>query len=290
MPAAEVEVTVELVGLLLADQRPDLADLDISALASGWDNFTFLLGSELVARFPRRQVAVELIANEARWLPEVAARLPLPVPYPVFVGEPGRGYPWIWYLAGLLPGEPAAPGLDLDLEGCAADLGGFLRALHHPAPPGAPVNLVRGVPLAKRDRATRERLELLSEWIDTEAALDRWATALAVPIYDGGPVWIHGDLHPNNLLVLDGLISGVVDFGDITSGDPATDLAVAWMLFPERQRRRFRDAYGKGDDASWERARGWALSLASAHLAHSADNARMGEIGLVTMERVLTDG
>lgn len=287
MPAAEVDVTVELVEALIRDQRPDLESVEITLIGFGWDNYSYRVGERLVARLPRREMAVGLVENEARWLPSIAPRLPLAVPVPEFVGEPGHGYPWPWTLVRFIPGVSAATS-DLDHEACARDLGSFLRALHHSAPADAPPNPFRGVPLRERDGPTRERIEQLDTLIGAGRAGALWDEALAVPEFDAPPVWIHGDLHPNNLLTIEGRLSGVIDFGDITAGDPATDLAVAWTLFAPGERDLLRDAYGGVDDTTWARAQGWALSLATAYLAHSADNPTMAAIGSAAIGRLLS--
>ncbi|HEX6300167.1 MAG TPA: aminoglycoside phosphotransferase family protein [Acidimicrobiia bacterium] len=287
MPTAEVEVTTGIVRSLLRSQRPDLAHLEVRVLANGWDNSSFRVGVELVARFPRRAIAAGLIENEARWLPELAPHLTLPVPAPLFLGRPEAGYPWRWALAPYISGDAVAGLEDLDLPQAAEDLGQFLRSLHSPAPPDAPENPYRGIPLALRDRATRERIDQLDPTVDPRSLLGIWDAAMTVPEFDDQPVWLHGDLHPNNMLASGGNITGIVDFGDITSGDPATDLSVAWMLFPADIHPRFRAAYGEVEDETWERARGWALSLAVSYLAHSADNPTMGRIGSKTIDRLL---
>lgn len=287
MPPAETEVTVGLVRSLLEDQRPDLAAIEPTLLANGWDNVSFRLGERLVARFPRRSLAAALIENEARWLPDLAPGLPLPVPVPLFVGEPGRGYPWRWTIVPWIEGNPAVDSDGLDLDACAVDLARFLRALHIPAPSEAPTNPYRGVPLSERHEATVERIERLGDLIDGPVAQRRWERAVSVPNHSGEPVWLHGDLHPNNLLVSDGRISGVIDFGDLTAGDPATDLAIAWIMLPEAGRARFYEEYGLADESTRERAAGWALSLATAYLAFSADTPTMGAIGLTTLDRLL---
>ncbi len=278
-----------LVSDLLEAQRPDLAGLSVFPLGFGWDNFSFRVGDDLVARLPRRAAAVPLVENEVRWLPEIASRLTLPVPAPVFVGEPGPGYPWRWTLVPFIPGDRVSRAGDLETQRGATDLGVFLRALHEPAPPEAPRNPFRGMPLRERDPVTRDRIETLTTQPELVAVRSMWETAVEVPDHDGPPVWIHGDLHPANLLSVDGRLSGVIDFGDLTSGDPATDLAIAWMLFASDDRETLRHAYGDVERATWERARGWALSLAMAILANSADNAEMESIGRATLEKLLTD-
>jgi aminoglycoside phosphotransferase (APT) family kinase protein len=287
MPAAEVDVGLELVRGLLADQRPDLSDLAVTPLGSGWDNFSFRLGDRHVARFPRRLLASALVENEARWLPLLAPSLPLPVPAPHFLGSPGRGYPWRWVISPWIPGEPVGGGEPLDPVVAAQDLAAFLAALHQPAPPTAPRNRFRGIPLGERDATTRQRIRALSPQVDPAALLEIWDEALEIPGHTSLPRWLHGDLHPLNLLAENGRLTGVIDFGDITSGDPATDLAVAWMLFDRPNRESLRARYGDEDEELWIRARGWALSLATSHLAHSADNLAMGAVGRLTIDRIL---
>lgn len=178
---------------------------------------------------------------------------------------------------------------DVDLSSCANVVADFLLALHQPAPPQAPRNPFRGVPLSERDAVIRERIDGLRPELDEAGPLEVWGEALSASPFDRDAVWLHGDFHPANLLVMGGRPSGVLDFGDITSGDPATDLAIAWMLFPSGIRRRFKEAYGEEDDSIWVRARGWALAFSLAYLAHSADNETMRSIGELTVARVLED-
>lgn len=279
MPAAEVDIGEPLVRALLSEQCPELAGQEIAALGSGWDNAVFRLGEALTVRLPRRAVAAALTLHEQRWLPELAATLPLPIPAPVRIGRPGAGYPWAWSVCRWLPGEIAARTPPADPLEAAGALGAFLAALHRAAPPEAPVNGVRGVPLAQRDAAVRQRVAQLADVIDAGAVLACWAELAAAPRWSGPPLWLHGDLHPANVLVHGGRVSAVIDFGDLTSGDPATDLAVAWMMFPAEARPAFRAAAGGHDDATWTRARAWALSLALAYLVRSADSPLLARLG-----------
>lgn len=287
MPVAEVDVTEDLVRSLLSDQRPDLATTSIAHLAHGWDNESFRIGDALVARFPRREMAAKLVENEARWLPTFAERLPLPIPAPTFLGRPGHGYPWRWAVAPWIAGVSAATVDDLDLTACARDIGSFLSALHQPAPDGAPANPFRGVPLAYRDEGTRQRIDSLRGAIDVPVVTRLWEGALGTEPHAGPALWIHGDLHPHNLLAEDGRLSGVVDFGDVTAGDPATDLAVAWMMFGIAEREILFASYEGLDEACMARARGWALVFALTYLANSADNPIMYAIGEKTYSEVI---
>ena len=289
MPAAEVAIDATLVRALLADQHPDLTARELVEVASGWDNVLFRRGDDLAVRLPRRGAAAALIEHEQRWLPELAPRLPLAVPAPVRVGRPGRGYPWSWSVTPWLPGDVIARVEPTDPRHVAEQLGRFVRALHRPAPADAPANPYRGVPLSARSSATYERLDGLGDAIDQRAVRRLWEHAVAIPPWTGAPLWLHGDLHPANILVHDGHVSAVIDFGDVTSGDPATDLAVAWTLLPSPERARFRATAGEIDDETWARARGWALTMAIAYLASSADNPLMDRIGRRTLAAVLAD-
>src|SRR5689334_14033005 len=300
MPAAEVEVSADLVRRLLADQHPDLARLPVEFLANGWDNELYRVGDELVARLPRRALGAQIITNEQRWLPELAPRLPLPIPYPERTGVPGCGYPYSWSVVPYLPGVPAAQASSFDPARAAAAVGGFLGALHVPAPADAPANPFRGVPLAERAGTFAANLAVVTsqasqDHVERDAVLRVWVAALATPVYDGPPVWLHGDLHPVNILVDDGQVSGVIDFGDITAGDPASDLSVAWMLLPPGCHDIFWSAYqaadgragGPAGGALRARARGWALNLAVVFLAHSEDNPVLRHVGRRTLSTVL---
>jgi aminoglycoside phosphotransferase (APT) family kinase protein len=201
MPAAEVDVFADLVRRLLAAQHVDLAGLPVEVIASGWDNAMYRVGDVLVARLPRRALAARLLVHEQRWLPVLAPRLPLPVPAPVRAGQPGLGYPWPWSIVPFLPGQVASRNPPADPRGAAVSLGRFLAALHAPAAPDAPLNLVRGVPLAHRSEAVTQNLSILGALVDRRAVMRRWEAALAAPLWDGPPVWLHGDLHPANILV-----------------------------------------------------------------------------------------
>ena len=287
MPPAEMDVSVELVRQLLAEQHPDLAGLALGVLANGWDNMVCTVGADLLARLPRRAQAAELVAHEQRWLPVLAPRLPLPIPAPVRNGRPAGRFPWKWSVVPFLPGQVAAVAAPDDLASAAVALGEFLAALHVPAPPEAPVNPFRGGPLADRASRVTEHLGLIATGTQAGAARAIWESAVAAAPWTGPPAWVHGDLHPANILVNAGAISAVIDFGDVTAGDPATDLSVAWMLFPAKERAVFWQAYGQADEHTWARARGWALSLALVFLTYSADNPLMAQIGKHTFREVL---
>ncbi|MCW3095152.1 MAG: hypothetical protein JWL77_770 [Chthonomonadaceae bacterium] len=286
-PSADVEIGVGLARTLLAEQHPDLADLPIRLVETGWDNVMLRLGDELAVRMPRRTLAATLIEHEQRWLPGLAPRLPLPVPVPLRVGLPGVGYPWRWSVLPWLKGTAADLTLPDADQGPA--LAGFLRALHTPAPPDAPPNPFRGVPLQQRLPAIAERLERVAHLTDciTPVVCNVWEQALAAPI-DVAPTWLHGDLHSRNVLVEKGALSAVIDWGDMTQGDRATDLAAIWTLLPEATSRAAAiEAYGPASQATWQRARGWAVAFGVMLLDSGIVNdARLAAAGEATLRRV----
>jgi aminoglycoside phosphotransferase (APT) family kinase protein len=284
-PAAEVEIDETLVRELLRQQQPDLADRELRLVANGWDNAILRLGDDLAVRLPRREVAAVLVEHEQRWLPDVAGRVSVAVPAPIRIGLPSTLFRWHWSVTPWFEGELASTADRAALDSIAAALADFVRELHTSAPSDAPFNPFRGIPLAVRTEVLESRLASgLMEHGHELAAL--WQRALAAPVWTGGPVWLHGDLHAANILVRSGRLAAVLDFGDICSGDPATDLATAWLTFDQTGRAAFRDALDY-DDATWLRAAGWAVLLGSAFVSNSSDNPAMHAIGARALEQVL---
>ena len=231
-PDAEFEVSASLVQELVRRQHPDLAGGDVVEMSLGFDNTIWRLGGDLVVRLPRRQIAVALIESEQRWLPELAPHLPLLIPTPLRVGRPCELFPWPWTIARWIEGTPGYV-VDPAMRGDAATpLGTFLRALHRDAPPDAPTNPFRSVPLAVHDKRFRERLEEIGPALEHRKVLRIWQSALNADAWTGAPQWIHGDPHPANLIFHDDELVGVIDFGDLCAGDPATDLAGGFLALP----------------------------------------------------------
>ncbi len=286
-PVPERVVDQRLARALLLEQHPDLAELPIRLLGEGWDNTMLRLGDDLMLRFPRREFARRLLRREQEWLPRIAGRLTLPVPSPVRIGRPGHDYPWEWSVLPWIEGKTAD--LDHPSSSEAASFGRFLRSLHQPAPQDAPSSTSRGVPLADRVNMVDGCLDWLEGRTEliTPEILAIWRDALAAPI-DTPSVWLHGDLHPWNVLVQNGTITGVIDWGDMTSGDPATDLAALWMLFEEpNARAAVIAAYGDISESTRRRARGWAIFFGVVMLsAGLVDNDAFVEIGRRTLDRL----
>jgi aminoglycoside phosphotransferase (APT) family kinase protein len=271
----------------LADQHPDLAHLPLREVDSGWDNAIYRLGDSLAVRLPRRAAAVTLIAHEQTWLPRLADRLALPVPAPHRIGTPARGYPWRWSVLPWLKGT-AADQNEPDASQ-ARPFAAFLRSLHVPAPADAPTNPMRGVPLDQRAGTVGARMQRLASKTNviTPQITHIWHVALDAPL-DVTPTWLRGDLHPRNVLVDDGVITGIIDWGDITSGDCATDLASIWMLFADPHARQDAlAAYAPLSEATLQRARGWAVLFGVMLLETGLnDHPRHAAIGERTLRRV----
>ncbi|MCC5036910.1 aminoglycoside phosphotransferase family protein [Streptomyces sp. WAC 00631] len=265
MTDTKIEITAELVRDLLRDQHPDLADRPVRLGARGWDNQLWRLGADLAVRLPwATRSADELLRKEYAWLPVLAPRLPLPVPVPQRLGEPSGRFPRPWIVTTWVPGV-SGDRVPVTRAAEAADaLAGFLTALHQPAPGNAPAGgHGRGKPLADRAEQFARQLASATERglvTDPDAVRAVWDDAVAAPGWAGPALWLHGDLHPANVLTMDGTFSGVVDFGDLCAGDPACDLAAAWTLLPDGAADRFHAAYQPVPDAATlRRARGWAV-------------------------------
>ena len=255
----EVVATPDQVRRLVATQHPRWADLPVTPVtAFGTDHVLHRLGDDLLVRMPRAEWAVAQVESDVRWLPLLAPHLPLAVPRTLAVGEPGEGYPWRWSVVEWLEGEALTPD-NADPVVVAEQLADLVRALGAVDPGDGPVasGTSRGVPLDPLDESVRTWLPRL-EGFDRHAVAAAWEDALAAPAWDGPPRWIHGDLLGGNLLVRDGRLAAVIDFGCVGLGDPATDLHTAYAILEPAARAVFRERVGHDEDA-WRRARGWAL-------------------------------
>ncbi|MFD7750447.1 aminoglycoside phosphotransferase family protein [Streptomyces sp. NPDC059698] len=261
-----------LVRRLIATQFPQWSDLPVEAVgASGTVNAIFRLGADMAVRLPRTEGGAADVATEHRWLPRLAPRVPFPVPAPLAQGVPGEGFPRPWSVCTWLDGVNPSPGdASSSSDLFAADLAEFVLALRRIDPADAPP-AYRCEPLASRDTATREALAELGGVVDAEAVATAWKEALAAPPRADRPVWVHGDLQPGNVLVEDGRLTAVIDFGCTGLADPAVDLIAAWYLLASDARKTFRTALAP-DDATWARGRGWALSIALLELAHHRES------------------
>lgn len=257
-----VEIDVSLVERLVAAQFPHWADLPVRPVAlGGWDNRTFHLGDEMSVRLPSAERYVAQVGKEQRFLPVLGAHLPLPIPAPLAIGRPGEGYPWPWSVYRWIDGDPATRERIADMAGFAEDLADFLIALWKidasDGPAAGTHNFHRGGSLSVYDEETRRSIDSLAGELDVPLITEIWERALA-STWDRKPVWVHGDVAEGNLLVRDGRLSAVIDFGSSGVGDPACDLVISWTLFDEPAARAFRERVAL-DRETWERARGWCL-------------------------------
>jgi aminoglycoside phosphotransferase (APT) family kinase protein len=291
--AARPVINEDLARRLVDGQFPGWADLPLTPVeVSGVDNRTFRLGQQMLLRLPSAECYAKQVDKEQRWLPLLAPRLPLPIPTPVANGVPGEGYPFSWSVYLWLEGESAALGAIGDLTEFAITLAGFLRALQHidaaEGPGPGPHNFFRGGPLTTYAAESIRAIDALGDEIPGDSVRAVWDDAIAAT-WAEEPVWFHGDVATGNLLVRDGRLSAVIDFGTSGVGDPACDLVIAWTLLSGPSRDAFRSILGV-DSGTWSRGRGWALWKALITLVEhlGRDPLAAGESRRV-IERVVAD-
>jgi aminoglycoside phosphotransferase (APT) family kinase protein len=263
----EIESDEALARRLVGARFPAWRELPVCRVVpGGTDNAIYRLGDELAIRLPRRPSAAGQVEVEARWLPRLAPALPLAIPEVVEVAAPDEAFPWPWSVVRWIEGGPVTADELHDALGAARDLGGFVRSLGEIDATGGPLpsraNSGRGVPLAWRDETTRQNIATLDETDAPDLLAEVWEASLAVPAWSGTARWVHGDLLPVNLLARDGSIVAAIDWGCLSTGDPATDLMAGWAIFDEASRQVVREASGCDDD-TWARGRGWAVSWAA---------------------------
>lgn len=285
----EITITDETVRRLLADQLPEWAGLPVRRLPPvGTDNQLFRLGDELLVRMPRIPGPAEGVAFEHAWLPRIAPHLPVVVPAPLALGEPGHGYPFAWTVVPWVEGSTPTPAT-FDPEEWAASLGAFVRACRDvPGMDGPVATDGRGAPLASMDEWVRRWTARADPAeVSHDAVLAVWEDALAAPAYDGEPRWFHGDLHEGNLLVRDGRLAAVIDWGCAGRGDPAIELNAMWGDLPRAAAEPYREATGL-DEAAYRRGRGFALAPAISGFTYYRETSpRMSGLGLRTVRQLV---
>jgi aminoglycoside phosphotransferase (APT) family kinase protein len=273
------EILTQLVRQLINDQFPEWKALSIKpVLLSGHDNRTFHLGEKMTIRLPSSREYVPQIEKEARWLPILAKNLSLPISYPIAQGKPTTYYPFPWSINHYLEGECASLKNIADMGLFAKQLAKFLEELQKVNTEDAPItgehNFFRGANPSVYSEQVENALLELSNDLPTQKLRTIWKTSVTSE-WMHPPVWIHGDIAPGNILVKNGKLCGVIDFGIMGIGDPACDYAMAWTFFDDHSRRYFLQGL---DTGTIDRARGWALWKAlityntSNHLV--ADNAK----------------
>lgn len=283
-----MEITVELVKKLIEEQFPQWKDLEIRPVAkSGWDNRTFHLGDEMAVRLPSGPDYVAQVEKESRWLPYLGEKLDMPISCPVGTGRPCEDFPYPWSVNCYLPGETALEVDMSDSEEFAEDLAGFLRDLQavevSDGPAAGKHNFYRGGDLRVYHQQTMDALEELKEELPTDIYGEIWKQCISSQ-WDQPGVWIHGDVAPGNILVQDGKICAVIDFGIMGVGDPACDYAMAWTYFSEE----CKEIFLKGLDKDLiDRARGWALWKAL--ITYHSDNRDQAENAVFTLKNILQE-
>jgi aminoglycoside phosphotransferase (APT) family kinase protein len=289
VPAAEIHVDENIVRAVLEEQCSDIAGLEVRYEAEGFDNSLWRLGDDMVVRLPRRHAGVAPIENEIRWLPTFDTRLPLPTSAPLRVGVAKDVFPYPWTVARWFEGEAAGSSTLVSPDHAARTLGEFLKVFHVDAPANAPHNQFRSPKLETRSDTFESRVELLRAEIDEDAVRGIWHSAVRARTLSRTPAWIHGDLHPFNLIVSSGVLSAVVDFGDLCAGDPATDLACAWMLLPESSVDTFLTAYGSDEADLIDRALGWTVLFALMFMELGIDGTKDYEkVGRATIDTAVS--
>lgn len=291
-----MKIDALLVHQLISSQFPDLANLPLrQILPGGWDNRTFRLGDQMSVRLPSHASYSFQVCQEHDWLPKLAPHLSLPIPTPLRMGKPEFNYPFSWSIYSWIEGESLDQSSLLSQTQFALDLAEFLGSLHRVSSRGGPVpgshNFYRGALLSVYNSETREALLKLSDVVDVDALTRVWDMAVSSE-WEGSPLWVHGDISVGNLLVKDGRLSAVIDFGLLAVGDPACDLVIAWNFLNPESRKVFRDrlTFHSGiDDQTWNRAKGWALWKALIVLAKSSPSSPIINETRRILNSILTD-
>lgn len=259
-----MNITVELVKELINEQYPEFSNLEIKMVEnSGHDNRTFHLGDKMSVRLPSGPNYASQIEKELTWLPKFKKQISLPIPSPVAKGEPNDSYPFNWAINNWIEGETLRGNNITDFNDLAVKLANFLKELHAIDASLGPVagkhNFYRGGDVSTYHDEYIDLVENLYEFLGIEKSLllEIWDLALKSK-WTKTPVWVHGDLVATNMLVHNGRLEAVIDFGILGVGDPACDLSMYWTFFNEESRKVFKD-YLDLDKNTWDRARGWVI-------------------------------
>ncbi|MCF6765112.1 aminoglycoside phosphotransferase family protein [Thiotrichales bacterium 19S3-7] len=260
----ELEIDEVLVRRLLAKQCAQWADLAlVRILSSGTDHALFRLGDSYIIRLPRIHWAVSGIDKEYKWLSRLAANLSIAISVPIFKGMPDEGYPWPWVISYYHQGHPPEFEKTNEYHNLAVELAVFLNQLHLiPIVENAPKSR-RGVSLSHLYTDTKEGINNLGQTFNIKKLMHLWEEFCQLPTWGKEPLWVHGDFLPGNIIIENQSLSAVIDFSDVGIGDPACDLVIAWSLLNLESRNTFRESLNDIDDFTWQRGKGWALSIAA---------------------------
>ncbi|MCU0354858.1 MAG: aminoglycoside phosphotransferase family protein [Cytophagales bacterium] len=294
MEAAEIIVTEDIARQLIKSQFPQWKNLPVRQIDNfGSDNTLYRLGDDWLIRLPRHQAAEQQLLKEHFWLKKMAPFLSVSVPMPVSAGKPSEEYPFQWSVYRWIEGDIYKADRFKDSDEAVWSIVRFLSELQKidttNAPQPGEENNFRGVPLAVRDAQTRIAIKDLADVYDGNLLTEIWDFALKTPAWNRKPVWIHGDLHWGNILTNEDQIVGVIDFGCLGVGDPATDVMAAWVLFSPEARKEFKQALNVDND-TWVRGMGWALSWAAIALPYYLPKKHLlADIATFTMNNILAD-
>ncbi|RLP76415.1 aminoglycoside phosphotransferase family protein [Mycetocola tolaasinivorans] len=291
LPAADIRIDEALVSELLRSGAPALAHHAPVASGEGFDAVMYRVGPEHAVRLPRRAHAADLIEIEQRWLPVLSEGIATQTPVALLAGKACAEFPRPWSIVPWIEGETVASMPVAERSGLAVGLARFVGDFQRAAPASAPANAYRGVPLQNRDHDVRGYLQTAGI-SQSDELLEIWEQALRAPVWNGPALWLHGDLHPGNLIARDGVLTGVIDFGDLTAGDPATDIATAWLTLNREDRDLFFEAIEPSydlDEPLLERAQGWALLMSVAILSAAPDNPDLVGIARHTIAQLVAE-
>jgi len=287
----QVDIDDDLVRRLITKQFPQWTHLPVEYFDSGGTvNAIYRLGHQMYVRLPLQDAWAWHLRTEAKWLPRLAPHLPFPIPEPLAHGEPDEGYQFAWAVYNWIEGEPWSPDGIRDMKEAATDLARFISAMQRIDPAGGKVPRgAQALALRSRDHWVRMTAESARDMIDADALIAAWDEALDLPDFDEAPLWVHSDLLPGNVLVKEGRMTAVIDFGGAHVGDPAVDISAAWKLLKGAESRAAFRAALDVDDATWARARGWAMPSVGALHYYRQTNPSMVAFGLHTINEVLED-
>ncbi len=290
---ARFEVVYNLARTLVDGQFPAWSHLSLKKIDSaGTDHCMYRLGDDLAVRFPNSTSASEQVTKEHSWLPKMTS-FAVAIPKVIGAGGPTNEFPFPWSVTNWMEGYDATANNIVDWLTAAEKLGQFTRAFRSQNTSGAPLagkhNAFRGTALANLDQIARNAIDALGDLFDMASLLNSWDKALPVPPWAGPPVWIHGDIHAANIIVRNGNVAGIIDFGLMGVGDPACDLALGWSFLPSNARDRFRAA-ADVDDATWQRGKGWGLYVGVIALSYYRDrNPTLSGIAEKAIQAVIKD-
>lgn len=290
-----LDIPRSLVVKLLKEQFPHWSHLEVIPVEpGGWDNRTFRLGRDMSIRLPSAQSYEVQVHKEHIWLPKLACHFSVSIAQPIALGRPSKDYPFYWSIYRWIEGESAhnVSLSDAELQKLAFDIAQFLRDLQHIKTDGGPLpgphNYHRGGNLTHYDNETRLSIVQCQSFINADLATSVWEQALSSR-WDKKPVWIHGDLSAGNILLENGRLVAVIDFGCLGIGDPSCDLVIAWTLLHKESRKIFQSELTL-DQNTWLRAKGWALWKALITFSNIEDKYSIqANTQLAIIEEILAD-